>query len=425
MAETRDNWYKVDNVSKIFLATYNQRDTRSMRLGCTLTEEVDPEILKAALERTIKSRPQFQVRIRRGFFWHYLETTDAIPKVEEEYGRPCPTLYGTEYRGILHYKVSYFGKRINLDMFHALSDGTGALEFLNQLVLNYLKIKYPEELKNSTAGSGAAASDLEQDSFSQFYTKYNKSAISDIDEHVSGKKAYHIHGLKLPYDQLQFMEVKMNAKTALAQAKEMKVSLTSYVGAKLMLALYKDMPVAKRKLPITISLPVNLRNFFPSETVRNFFNSTYVTHLFTGEETLEGLAQEFDAQLKENLKEEHIRKQMDSYQKLEKIFVLRMVPLFLKLPVVRAYCKQDAKKVSGVLSNMGVIKQPQEIQKYVTGYTAFCSHNELFMTVYSYGEDLCFGISTAYQNTGVLKNFIRSFEGQEDQIRISATEVTL
>lgn len=422
MAEERDNWYKVDNASKVFLATFDRRDTRSMRLSCSLNEPVDAELLQKALERTIKSRPQFQVRIRRGFFWHYLETTSRIPQVAEETGRPCPTLYGPEYRGVLHYKVSYFGNRINLDMFHALSDGTGALEFLNQIVLNYLKSKYPEELKNCTAGSGAAASELEQNSFQQYYTK--NSNAEDADKAVK-PKAYHIHSLKLPYDQLQFMEVKMNAPTVIADAKKLQVGVTSYIGARLMLALYKDMPLTKRKLPITISLPVNLRNFFPSETVRNFFNSVYVSHVFRGDETLESLAKEFDEKMKENLQPDKISQQMQGYQKLEKLFVLRMVPLFLKLPVVRMFCKKDAKRVSGVISNMGVLRQPPEIQKFIKGYSAYCSHNELFMTVYSYGEDLCLGITTAYQNTSVLKNFIRGFAEADDTIRVSATEVTL
>ena len=67
------NWYKIDNVSKVFLATVGKRDTRSIRLSCTLNEDVDPELLKEAVLSAIEDRPQVQVRIRRGFFWHYME----------------------------------------------------------------------------------------------------------------------------------------------------------------------------------------------------------------------------------------------------------------------------------------------------------------------------------------------------------------
>ena len=77
----RDNWYKVDNVAKVFLATAAKRDTRTLRVSCTLWDEIDPELLQEAVLLAIQERPQFQVRIRRGIFWHYMEDTDIQPVV--------------------------------------------------------------------------------------------------------------------------------------------------------------------------------------------------------------------------------------------------------------------------------------------------------------------------------------------------------
>ena len=130
-----DKWYKVDNVAKVFLATVSKRDTRTLRVSCTLKEEVDPDLLQQAVLSAIQDRPQFQVRIRRGIFWHYMEDTDILPQVTQESERICPLLY-VPAKAMLHYQVTYFGKRINLELFHALSDGTGALEFLNIIVLD-------------------------------------------------------------------------------------------------------------------------------------------------------------------------------------------------------------------------------------------------------------------------------------------------
>lgn len=411
-----ENWYKVDNVAKVFLATYNRRDTRSLRVSCTLKEKIDGELLSDALRATIKSRPQFQVRIRRGFFWHYLESTDVAPIVRKEESRPCPSLYGEDHKGILHYSVTYYGRRINLDLFHALSDGTGALEFLNILVMNYLKLKYPDMVKDVFIENSASADDLEQNSFSQFYDKNGKAADA-------GKKAYHIRGLKLPYDQLQFFELHMSASAVLAKAKSFGVSLTSFLGAQMMMAIQKDMPLLKRKQPVTISMPVNLRNFYPSKTVRNFFNNVNVSHVFAGDETIESLSKEFDEKLKSSLEPEKIKRQMDNYQKLERIFFVRMVPLFIKQPVVKYFSQKENKRVSAVISNLGVIRPPKEMMPFIEGYSAFCSHNEIFVTVSSFGDDLVFGITSAYNNTGVLKSFVRAFTDEEMDVKIYATEV--
>lgn len=411
-----DNWYRVDNVAKVFLATHTDRDTRSLRVSCTLNENIEPECLEQALIKTIKGRPFFQVRIRRGFFWHYLEPTDEMPVVLEEHERPCPVLYGKNNKRVLHYSVTYYHNRINFEIFHALSDGTGAIEFLNLLVANYLSIKHPKSLKGVDLGNGGSRADLEEDSFARFYGKKGKAA-------PSLKKSYHIRGRMLPYDQLQFFEVTMKARDVIDRAKQMEVSVSSFVGANLMLAIYHDMPAMKRKLPITISMPVNLRNYYPSDTSRNFFNSIYISHEFTGEETMEELAKEFDKKMKESLNPDVVRQNMDHFQQLEHMFFVRMIPLALKQPVVKYVSKMEAKKVSAVISNLGVLKLPEQMQTYVKKYTAFCSHNELFMTICSYGEDMTFGITSGYRNTGVLKTFIRSFSKSGIPVTVNATEV--
>ena len=109
-------------MSKVFLATVGKRDTRSFRLSCMLKEDIDPEILQEAVTSAIEDRPQMQVRIRRGIFWHYMEDTDLVPSVKQEEDRICPLLY-VPSKTMLHYQVTYFGRRINLDISHVLADG--------------------------------------------------------------------------------------------------------------------------------------------------------------------------------------------------------------------------------------------------------------------------------------------------------------
>ena len=123
-------WYKVDNVAKVFLATTTRRDPRVFRICCTLTEAVEPDVLNEALRRTAQEWPQFQVTLHRGLFWHYFESTDQVPVAKLENKEPCAPLYVPERRNQLIYRVSYFGARINLEMFHAMTDGNGGFLFL-------------------------------------------------------------------------------------------------------------------------------------------------------------------------------------------------------------------------------------------------------------------------------------------------------
>ena len=410
------NWYKIDNVSKVFLATMGKRDTRSFRLSCTLKEDIDPELLQQAVNSAIEDRPQVQVRIRRGLFWHYMEDTDLMPVVKQEDDRICPLLY-VPSKTMLHYQVTYFRNRINLDISHVLADGTGAMEFLNIIVLDYLRRKYPGELADITIHSGASEGDLSQDSYRQFFGSKNLS------HGPARKQAFRLGGIKLPYNQLQFLEIHMPTSQILPRAKELKVSLTSYLGALWMLAIRDEIPPRKRNLPVTISLPVNLRNYYPSKTARNFFNSVNVTHVFDSEISLEELAVEFDTEFKSQLTEENIKKQMDSFETMEYVAPVRVVPLFIKQWVVRYFTKKSNKKVTMTFSNMGVQKPPKQLGELIENYSGFCSTNTIFSTMFGYGDQLTLGVSSAYMNTGVIKNFVRFLSASGVDITVCATEV--
>ena len=417
------DWYKMDNVAKVFLASHNKRNPRSIRVSCVLNESIDRDVLERALSLTVKERPQFQVRIRRGFFWNYLEHTDVMPVAVPETLGPCPSLYGESYKGVLHYLVSYYNNRINIDMSHAISDGTGAFTLLKLLVFNYLKLKYPEEMADASLQDTASADDRFRNSYDHFYDDNGSSTI--LPKQILNKKerAFQIQSRKLPYNQLQYIEAHAEADRLLKKAKELQVSLTSLLGAMLILAISADMPTRQRKRPITISIPVNLRNFFPSDTLRNFFNNIDVSHKMNGTETLESLAREFDRELKENTTPERIKEQMNRYQNIEQLFLARMVPLFIKQPVVRFFSKRETGRVTAILSNLGRIDMPAETAPFISGFTDFCSTDNIFITITSYGNDLVLGIATAYSGTGAIRRLLSSIKETGSDISLYATEI--
>ena len=411
-----DSWYKVDNVAKVFLATASMRDPRVFRISCTLQEQVDPDTLNEALRRTAQEWPQFQVTLHRGLFWHYFESTDLMPAAQPETKAPCAPLYTPERRNRLIYRVTYFGARINLEMFHAITDGNGGLLYLKSIVRNYLALRHPSELDSVPSPNSASAGDLAQDSFRNFYggTRRRKAEKKT--------KVYRLHGF-LPYDQLQFFEGHLSARQVLDRSHALGVSMTSYLGACFMLAIYHDMPALERSKPISISLPVNLRSYYGTETARNFFNSIRISWVFRGDETLETLAKGFDAKLREALKDERVKARMDGFEKLEQMPGIKLVPLFIKNAVVNLFNTLEAKKVTLTISNMGRIPLQKELQPYIKGFTAFCSSPTAFTTVCSYGDDLVLGTTWAFRSTEMLKNFYRRLSAEGLDITLYATEV--
>lgn len=414
-------WYKMDNVANVFLASFNKRDTRCMRVSATLTEAIEPDTLQKAVDITMKAQRQFQVRIRRGFFWHYLEPTNVTPTVVKEEGRPCPLLYSYRYHGVLHFRVSYYNNRINIDMFHALGDGTGALGLLQMVVGNYLKLMHPDKIDDILPQTKGSGDDRVRNSYEQFYDNKNGAIPKNILN--KKKKAYHIQSRKLPYDQLQFFEIHAQSSVFRKRAKELSVGMSAYVGAQLMMAINADRSLVHRSKPITISVPVNLRNYYPSTTMRNFFNSVDVTHVFTGEETIEELAVEFDRKLKEALVPNNIQAQMNRYESMERLFFTRVVPLRIKQAVIRYFSKKEGKTVTAVLSNLGKVDIPASQKSFIKGISDYCSTDKLFITMTSYEDDICLGVASAYSGTSVLRNLISAFQKDGADITLYASEV--
>jgi hypothetical protein len=139
--ENKLRWVPLDNAAKIYPAARSQTWSNVFRLSATLTEEIDREILQSALDVTVRRFPTMAVRLRRGFFWYYLEQLKEAPRIREEHSYPLTRMSRRETRNCA-LRVIVHGRRIALEIFHSLTDGNGALVFLKTLVAEYLNQKY-------------------------------------------------------------------------------------------------------------------------------------------------------------------------------------------------------------------------------------------------------------------------------------------
>ena len=161
-------WRKLDNAALAFPLVTGKDDTRVFRFYCELKEPVEEATLQAALDETMKRYPLFQAVLRKGLFWFYLERREIRPVVHPEKKPPCSRLYIPDKKSLL-FEVSYYQNRINFEVFHGLTDGTGAMHFLVELVQNYLILRHPaEHLPKVEQEEVVTPGDQEEDSFSQY-----------------------------------------------------------------------------------------------------------------------------------------------------------------------------------------------------------------------------------------------------------------
>ena len=400
--QKRAYWRSLDNAAKLFSAASSPKDTRVFRFYCELKEEVKEEILQEALNQTIQKYPVFLSVMRKGLFWHYLEKSELRPVVREEYKEPCSSLYVRDKKTLL-FEVTYYEKRINFEVFHALTDGTGATEFLRELVKNYLYLIHEEDLEPvELSNQYLTVKDQEDDSFSRYYDpdfpRKKKKKIRAVQIKKGGKG----------YEELQINEASMSVKELLWIAREKKVSMSVLLTAAFICAIHEEMSRMQEKKPVILMVPVNLRKIFPSDSMLNFFGYIEPGYQFGGgKDSFEDVLEAVKLYFQENLSKEHMAGRMNELIAIEKHKILKWAPLELKNRCIRAGAKMAEQEVTAVLSNMSVVKMPEDYAQYIEKFGVYTSTNRTELCICSFQDTLSLGFTSRYDSTNIQRNFYR------------------
>ncbi len=357
-----DRWFKIDNAGKIFRSVSKKTNTSIFRVSMILVEPVRGEVLQNALDIVLKRFPTLSVKLQKGVFWDYLNYNDQRLLVQKEEQYPCYPLKANDYKGYL-LRVLYFDRRISVEIFHSLTDGSGAVEFLKTLVYQYLcltgklvacegLILHPEELPNKYEM---------EDSFDKYYQPVPAERIAETE-------AFHIEGTPFePYGNNVIHGV-MAASRLNSIAKKHGSTITEYLASVLIYSIYSEtMKFGIYKRPIRVTIPVNLRKVFPSRTLRNFFTVVNIGVNPSENLTFEAILEEVSLQLRRKLQKDNLNKVIASNIKLEKILVARFIPVFIKNIAMRYGFEnfgENSKTIT--LSNIGSVRLPEAMSQFVS-----------------------------------------------------------
>lgn len=414
-------WTRLDNAAKIFPSNTNERDTRVFRFVCELKENIDKEFLQQALDNTMALFPMYRVVLRRGIFWYYFESVDIRPEVVEENKLPCSMLYMINRKNLL-FQVSYYNNRINVEIYHALTDGTGALGFLKTLVYYYLTRKHETDFgdKLPNLDYDASFSQKMDDSFLKHYSGDKK-----LDK-IKINKAYHIQGRRSLDNRLKVIEGEMSVKQILELSHKYDTTLTVYLTALFLKAIYQEMPARGRKYPVTLTVPVNLRTYFPSVTARNFFATINISYHFgKNSDRLEDIIKVVKDTFTKELTEDNLRGHMNRLSALEHNAFIAIIPLVIKDYILRLASNLADRGVTATLSNVGKITMTKELAPYIHAFDCFTSVRRPQIGMCSFGDRLMVSFASPFIATDIQKNYFRMLtnEGVDIQIASNIKEV--
>ena len=398
-------WTRLDNAAKIFPPSNMGTNTSVFRFSCTLKEMVQPELLQQALDKAVEKFPAYLVVMKSGAFWYYFEETGQKPKVVPETRAVCGPLWEEESRELL-FEVSWFKERINLEMFHALTDGTGAVAFLKTIVYYYLLAAHPDGFGETPPVLPEEASEAARSSDS--FRKYYKPVHGKKGK-KGGPRAWNIRGQGAGREDLLIIEGVAPVKAVLDAAHSFGTTMTVYLTAVFIEALRKEMPASAERRPVVLGVPVNLRPYFPSDTVRNFFGMIDVSYNYHDRNGKFGdVVSEIDRAFKEELTREKLEIRMNKLSGLEHNLAAQLAPLPFKNLVLKLAKLSAERNETAVISNVGKAVMPPEMMGYIDRFSAFASTLKLQLTILSCGDRLSLGFTSAFQGTEIQKNFFRA-----------------
>ncbi|MGN0203138.1 MAG: alcohol acetyltransferase [Coprococcus sp.] len=402
-------WYKLDLSANVYPTLQRRNFSNVFRLSVVLKENIDADLLQKAVDMTLPRFPAFKVALRKGVFWRYLEPNNRPgPFVMPDIVNPCmPLLFKSNNRYLI--RIYYYQNKISLEMFHSLSDGNGALFLLKTITAVYLRLQgcdIPD-------GSGVLNIQEKPDP-EELEDAYLRYASSQVTRPRSQGKAYRIRGHREPFYTLNIIHGLLSTDEVLQKAHDYGVSVTEYLNAVMLWALLEKQKSDKvfRQKPVTLALPVNLRSFFPSKTLRNFISMVYPSiDPRMGDYTFEEIVTQVHHYMRYYINNKFLNADITTNTAiLQKPFV-RIAPLFLKDIVVRQFYirVQDRQSTAG-LTNLGVVQIPDEMRPYIERFDALMGQPFSPRTncaIISCGNILSISFSSSIIETDVERYFFR------------------
>lgn len=419
-------WRRLDNSAKIFPISAGRKYSTVFRLSVVLDEVIEPKVLQMAVEQTVEKYKSFKVRMKSGFFWYYLEENPKKPIVRKEKEYPCTYIDRRKNNGYL-FKVTYFESKINIDIFHSLTDGNTGTTFFREIVYKYLELRHPKQFENEERNLRK----LHYTTEDSYLKNYDKKAKSN----ASMQKAYKLRGKKIKLGAISAIHEIIDLESLKKECERADVTITQYMTAVLIFCIYKanylKYSSGKRKSerPIKVCIPVNLKKYFPSETMSNFFS--YITleaslDKLSESNNFEKILKFVKDSFKAKLRKEEIMKTMSANVKLGTNFFIKTIPLLLKKIIVRLSYIEIRKYTTITYSNIGrvgIIGKYKEYIKYFLMLIAPEPVEKIKCSSCTYENKFVFTFTSILQDNSIEKEFYEFLRRKNIKVEIESNGV--
>ncbi len=354
--------YNLDTVATLFPAITTKDNSSTYRISAILKEQIDEAILQRALDDVFARFPMFNLKLVKDNFNEYLIKNPNKPTVKKDTDYPCGVIDYSANNDFM-FQVIYYNNIIAIEVFHVLSDGTGALEFFKTLLYQYLLLKGKEVFldENIIDPKSTSPPEESEDSCKKYYHTDSKTSVPKVKDAFRIKgHLYKPYGNNVTYGVLDTEELK-------ELASNYNATITQYIAGLLIQAIYKsNVKPNIDNAPIVLAIPVNLRPFFPSKSLKNFFCVVNIYVELKDCTDLQSIIEVVKAEFARCSKKEYLKDMLDSNHGITDNIIVKKVPRLLRYAGTRfvyAFLIENLKTVT--LSNVGEIKVAKSMVPHI------------------------------------------------------------
>jgi NRPS condensation-like uncharacterized protein len=302
--------------------------------------------------------PFLNGRLHRDFFGYYHEILADPPMiVARGSGHTFSAYFET---GTGHVLRALYGERhFTVEALHTICDGRGLTKAVSALLVRYFEI-----LGIATEDAGlidwcaAPRPEEAEDAFARYGDAKPTDSRTRFTITSPERTAYHFDSPEPA--PARFVTRKFDLGKVRSAAQTHDATISEYVLAHIFRAIDHDRAAGGGKEPITASVPIDCRGFFPSDTYRNFVSDAAIVMPETDDFVvmLQQLHQQFtkiDADL--------VHSDINASQKLRNN--IRFVPRVAKKPIARMLQRSNLRRQTTTFSNLGFVKLPKEVVERV------------------------------------------------------------
>lgn len=355
--------FRLDNAGMLYPAISTLSWSLMFRVGAVLKNEIDPLILQQAVDKVMPRFPLMNVTLKRGFFWYYLKKNPQQLIIEEDNKKPCRSILWRNKNTHL-VRVLYKARRLSAEFFHAITDAFGGMIFLKTLIGEYLR------LSGINIPDGFGVFDpTSQPRKEEMIDAYKDMPLSAAKKYKIKSRAYCFsknHGKVVSTQVLAYSLSLFDLKN---KAKTIGVTITEYLAASFLYLGYLEQlkTNCQKQLPIRLSLPVNMRIFYPTESLRNCSWVVAPEIVPTSTElTFESVTLSVRAYMKEALLPENLFKEIALNVAVENNPFFKSAPLAIKNFAINLGYKIIGDNTTTVtLTNLGIFNAPEAMKEQI------------------------------------------------------------